>query len=138
MLETMLITDKEGTPIFFRRFSNANYEPQIFSGLISAISMIGFELFKKEVATIMFGTGQEDQQIIVVTRDLFQDGRKMNFVFVCSCGCDTKTFRELATAIFIEAKPLFRARQFDAIPTLANKIIDNRFNGLKQYCEMKS
>ena len=138
ILQSLMIADSKGAPLYYRGFGTAHTDPQIFSGLIATISMIGVQLFKKEVATVQFGANPDDEQIIVITRDLFQANKHVNFVFVCTCDCEQKIFREVASAIFIEIKPLIRNDKTDGIAAIVNKIVDTRFGGLKTFsCSSK-
>jgi len=134
MLETLLIADNEGNPFYSRSFLNVSRNPELFSGLISAIHHIGVQLFKKDVASIVFGEHADGEQIFVVTRDMPSQQKTMNFVFVCTCHCDQKAFREIATAIFIEIKPIINSNLIRNIPLIVDKIIDTRFNGMRAFC----
>lgn len=134
MLQTLLIADNDGNVYYNRSFGKEHYDPPLFSGLISAIHLVGFQLFKKDVASIVFGEHQNGEQIFVITRDIPAQKRTINFVFVCDCTCDQKVFREVATAIFIEIKPIVNSNLLQNIQRIVDKIIDTRFNGLKSYC----
>ena len=135
MLEMLLIADNEGNPLYSRSFLKETRNPQLFSGLISAINLIGVELFKKDVATIVFGEHAEEEQIFVITREIPSQKRTLNFVFVCNCNCNQKAFREVATAIFIEIKPMVRSNLGSNIPQIVDKILETRFNGMRAFCE---
>lgn len=141
MLKNLLICDANGMPFYSREFGNLeeNLDPALLSGLISAIGSLGQNLFHKELATINFGEGRaEDARIVIVSKDLFARDQHIAFVFFSSCDdASLKTFREVATAIFIEVKNLFQQDppDVDRIAVLADKVIDHRFNGLAQFCE---
>ncbi len=127
MLQHLLICDTAGFPFYARNFNGSEVDSTLLSGLISAIGSVGRHLFKKEIATISFG---DEDQIVVVTKDLFASDTCVNFVFICSDDYDLKQFRQIATRLFIEIKPFLKYKQPDVAPikNLADKILVNQFS----------
>ncbi|MHA1730802.1 MAG: hypothetical protein ACTSU5_02615 [Promethearchaeota archaeon] len=143
MLASLLICDAAGTAFYSRDFCerSRNLDPILLSGLIAAIDSVGRNIFDKKVATVYYGeenafSDDTVGKVIVITKDLFQEQRHINFVFLCTSDCALKGFREVATTLFIELKPLLRGEypNLKAIREKADAVIDNRFGGLVNFC----
>ncbi|MHA1672496.1 MAG: hypothetical protein ACTSYI_02625 [Promethearchaeota archaeon] len=133
-LKSMLICDNGGLPFFSRNFDEfIQIDDALLSGLLSAIGTIGKTLFKQEIATIKFGEGNEISRILVITRELFQSHRQIFFVFFYTGEIDIKRLRSVSTLIFMEAKIMFKNQtpETKVVGALIDKILDNKFDGLK-------
>ena len=106
MIKSILVCDSQGYPFYSKEFDQSlgEIDPTIFSGLISAIGVIGKQLFKEEIATISYGEKYE----ITITKELFGDKKSIYFVFVNEGEMDLKLMRKLSTNIFIETKHVLK------------------------------
>ncbi len=107
MIKSILVCDSQGYPFYSKEFDQSlgEIDPTIFSGLISAIGVIGKQLFKEEIATISYG---EKYEITIITKELFGDKKSIYFVFVNEGEMDLKLMRKLSTNIFIETKHVLK------------------------------
>lgn len=107
MIKSILVCDSQGYPFYSKEFDQSlgEIDPTIFSGLISAIGIIGKQLFKEEIATISYG---EKYEITIITKELFGDKKSIYFVFVNEGEMDLKLMRKLSTNIFIETKHVLK------------------------------
>jgi len=104
MIKAFLICDSNGIPFYSKIFdSRIDYEPSIFSGLISAISTIGKTIFKEELATINFGI-KSNATIIILYRDFYGIEKKIIFVFLAEGTIDHNKIRQFTSHILIETK----------------------------------
>ena len=57
MIKSILVCDSEGYPFYSKQIDKSlgEIDPAILSGLISAIGVIGKQIFKEEIATISYG-----------------------------------------------------------------------------------
>ena len=103
MIKSILICDSQGYPFYMKQIDTTmtKMEPSIFSGLISAISTIGKQLF----ATITYGDRYE---ITIITKELLSNEKTIYFVFVLEGEGDLKLMRRLSTNIFIETKSVLK------------------------------
>ena len=83
----------------------AEMDSSIFSGLISAISTIGKQLFNEDIATITYG---DKYKITIITKELLQIEKTIYFVFLVEGEADLKLMRRLSTNIFIETKHVLK------------------------------
>lgn len=135
MLKMFLICDSQGFPFYSRVFdvNDKQVDNILLSGLISAIGMVGKEIFKEELATISFGENKIQNHIIIISKTLLSEEKAIYFVFFTQDECNKSMFRQLSTSIFIEAKQYFKGNisvQSD-IKDKIDKIIDTKFDGLK-------
>ncbi|MFX1391896.1 MAG: hypothetical protein ACFE9Z_17665 [Promethearchaeota archaeon] len=126
MLKSILVCDSQGYPFYSKKLDPnlGEIDPTIFSGLISAIGVIGKELFKEDIATITYG---EKYAITIITKELFGDKKSIYFVFVIEGEKDLKLMRKLSTNIFIETKHVLKdpsAAKLD-IQEKVDRILDN-------------
>ena len=99
-------------------------DPAILSGLISAIGVIGKQIFKEEIATISYG---ENYEITIITKELLSDRKTIYFVFLIEGEPDLPLMKKLSTNIFIETKHVLKdpsAAKLD-IKEKVDRIIDN-------------
>ncbi len=103
MIKSILVCDSQGYPFYSKKLEQdlGEIDPTIFSGLISAIGVIGKKLFKEDIATISYG---EKYEIVIITKELFGNEKSIYFVFVIEGKKDLKLMRRLSTNIFIETK----------------------------------
>jgi hypothetical protein len=132
MIALFLISNADGHPFYSRDFGNKidHIDEAILSGLISAIGLIGKQLFKQEIATISFGTPPEiNSYIVIVAKELVSENQKYYFVFFTQGECNHKLIREISTTVLMEIRRLLRDPNpnFNAITAEVNKIIDNKF-----------
>ena len=107
MIKSILICDSQGYPFYMKKIdpSMTEMDPSIFSGLISAISTIGKQLFNEDIATITYG---DKYKITIITKELFGKEKTIYFVFVLEGDGDLKLMRRLSTNIFIETKQVLK------------------------------
>ncbi len=107
MIQSILICDDSGYPFYSKKFDPNldDMDPTIFSGLISAIGVIGKQLFKEDIATISYG---ENNEIIIITKEFLEDQKTIYFVFIIEGEADLKLIKQLSTNIFIETKQVLR------------------------------
>lgn len=103
MIRSLLICNNSGFPFYANLESNSDYDPSLFSGLISAISMLGKELFQEEIATINFGVNSKSS-IVILSRDFFGSDKKIFFVFLCENGIDHKKIKQFTSLVLMETK----------------------------------
>jgi len=134
----MLICDNQGLPFYSKIVNKESisnkYQPELLSGLISAIGNIGKTLFNEEIATINFGTENCGSKIVTYTKELFGQKRVIYFVFMTKGDVDQKKIKHLSNTIFMEAKQTLKDPTMDQntnIKEKVDKIIDFKFNGLK-------
>ncbi len=137
-LKSMLICDNTGLPFFSRDFDEfVEIDDALLSGLLSAIGTIGKTLFKQDIATITFGEniGPNNSKIVTISRELFSLQKQIFFVFFLQGDIALKQLRSLSTMIFMEAKHIFKNRVPDQklVGDLIDKIVDNKFDGLKNW-----
>ena len=126
MIKSILICDSQGYPFYSKQIdtSMTEMEPSIFSGLISAISTIGKQLFNEDIATITYG---DKYRITIITKELIGKEKTIYFVFVLEGEGDLKLMRRLSTNIFIETKQVLKdpsAAKLN-IKQKVDKILDN-------------
>ena len=126
MIKSILVCDSQGYPFYSKNFDTnlGEIDPTIFSGLISAIGVIGKELFKEDIATISYG---EKYEITIITKELFGEKKLIYFVFVIEGGIDLKLMRKISTNIFIETKQVLKdpyAAKLD-IKEKVDRILEN-------------
>ncbi len=126
MIKSILVCDSEGYPFYSKQIDKSLGEinPAIFSGLISAIGVIGKQIFKEEIATISYG---ENYEITIITKELFGDTKSIYFVFLIEGEADFPLIKKLSTNIFIETKPVLKdpsAAKLD-IKEKVDRIIEN-------------
>ena len=105
MIKSFLICNSDGLP-FYSKVIDKNfkdYDPHLFSGWISAISIIGKKLFQEEIATLSFGINKK-ASIVILPREFFGFDKVIFFVFLSENEIDHKKLRQLCTNILIEAK----------------------------------
>jgi len=109
MIKSFLVCDSIGYPFYSKRTNSSiqEFEPEILSGLLSAISTIGKNLFNKEIANITFGDNAEFG-ITIISKELFGKDKSIYFVFVSEGSIDLKKARSLCTNIFIETKQVLK------------------------------
>ena len=126
MIKSILVCDSQGYPFYSKAFDNnmSDIDSTIFSGLISAIGVIGKQLFKEEIATISYG---EKYEIAIITKEIFGTQKSIYFVFIIEGDRDLKLMKQLSTNIFIETKQVLKdpdAAQLD-IKQKVDKILAN-------------
>ncbi len=107
MIKSILICDSQGYPFYLKKIdpNMAEMDSSIFSGLISAISTIGKQLFNEDIATITYG---DKYKITIITKELLQIEKTIYFVFLVEGEADLKLMRRLSTNIFIETKHVLK------------------------------
>jgi len=107
MIKSILICDSQGYPFYSKNWDHnlGEIDPTIFSGLISAIGVIGKQLFKEDIARISYGIKYE---ITIITKELFGDKKSIYFVFLIEGEADLKLMKQLSTNIFIETKQVLK------------------------------
>ncbi len=133
----MLIVDEGGVPFFSRKFKeeSQDIDPSLLGGLISAIDSMGAQLFKKKIATILFGEERFHtasdvlSKIVFINKDLFHDDKHIFFVFFCSGDHTLKMLREISTSLFIEIKSFLKYSSPDLkqIHQKVDRILETRF-----------
>ena len=109
MIKTFLVCDSQGYAFYSKKISDnvKEIEPEILSGLLSAISTIGKSLFNKEIANIKFGENG-DFGITVISKEIFGENKSIYFVFVSEGDINLQKARALCTNIFIETKQVLK------------------------------
>ena len=99
-------------------------DPAILSGLISAIGVIGKQIFKEEIATISYG---ENYEITIITKELLSDRKTIYFVFLIEGEPDLPLMKKLSINIFIETKHVLKDPSSAKlnIKQKVDRIIDN-------------
>jgi len=107
MIKTILICDSQGYPFYMKQIdpTMTEMDSSIFSGLISAISTIGKQLFNEDIATITYG---DKYKITIITKELISYQKTIYFVFLLEGAGDLKLMRRLSTNIFIETKSVLK------------------------------
>lgn len=126
MIKSILVCDSEGYPFYSKQTDKSlgEIDPAILSGLISAIGVIGKQIFKEEIATISYGVNYE---ITIITKELLSDRKTIYFVFLIEGEPDLPLMKKLSTNIFIETKHVLKdpsAAKLD-IKEKVDRIIDN-------------
>ena len=126
MIKSILVCDSEGYPFYSKKIdpSLGDIDPAILSGLISAIGVIGKQIFKEEIATISYG---ENYEITIITKELLSDRKTIYFVFLIEGEPDLPLMKKLSTNIFIETKLVLKdpsGAKLD-IKEKVDRIIDN-------------
>jgi len=126
MIKSILVCDSEGYPFYSKLIDKSlgEIDPAILSGLISAIGVIGKQIFKEEIATISYG---ENYEITIITKELLSDRKTIYFVFLIEGEPDLPLMKKLSTNIFIETKHVLKdpsAAKLD-IKKKVDRIIDN-------------
>jgi len=126
MIKSILVCDSEGYPFYSKQIDKSlgEIDPAILSGLISAIGVIGKQIFKEEIATISYG---ENYEITIITKELLSDRKTIYFVFLIEGEPDLPLMKKLSTNIFIETKHVLKdpsAAKLD-IKKKVDRIIDN-------------
>ncbi len=126
MILSILVCDSEGYPFYSRKIDPriGDIDPAIFSGLISAIGVIGKQIFKEEIATISYG---ENYEITIITKELLSDKKTIYFVFLIEGEPDLPLMKKLSINIFIETKHVLKDPSIAKvdIKEKVDKIIDN-------------
>ncbi len=107
MIKSILVCDSEGYPFYSKKIDQSlgDIDPAILSGLISAIGVIGKQIFKEEIATISYG---ENYEITIITKELLGDEKIIYFVFLLEGEPDLPLMKKLSTNIFIETKHVLK------------------------------
>ena len=129
----LLICDDRGYPYYTKTFKDfERVEPSLLSGLISAISNIGKRLFKENIAQIKFGMDANHSQIGIISKEIFNLGKEIYFVYFYDGKVDLKFLREISTNLFIELKHYFHQNMIDpnTIAGKADTIIERQYNNL--------
>ena len=126
MIKSILVCDSTGYPFYSKILdpSLGEINPTIFSGLISAIGVIGKQIFKEEIATISYG---EHYEITIITKELLGEKKSIYFVFLIEGEPDLPLMKKLSTNIFIETKHVLKdpsAAKLD-IKEKVDRIINN-------------
>ncbi|MBY8985526.1 MAG: hypothetical protein KGD65_10680 [Candidatus Lokiarchaeota archaeon] len=126
MIKSILVCDSTGYPFYSKILdpSLGEINPTIFSGLISAIGIIGKQIFKEEIATISYG---ENHEITIITKELLGEKKSIYFVFLIEGDPDLPLMKKLSTNIFIETKHVLKdpsAAKLD-IKEKVDRIISN-------------
>lgn len=134
MIKSLLICDSEGFPFYSRTIDKAfeKIDKAILSGLISAIGVIGKQLFNEEVATITYGSGLYAENIVVVSKEILTSNKVIYFVFFVKEDFNLKLMNQIATSIFIEVKPILKdkTKANASVNTKIDNILDVKFHGL--------
>ena len=79
MIKSILICDSQGYPFYMKQIdpTMTEMDSSIFSGLISAISTIGKQLFNEDIATITYG---DKYKITIITKELISYQKTIYFV----------------------------------------------------------
>ncbi len=124
------ISDSNGIP-FYTRFMkvDSEFDSTILSGLISAIGNISNLLFRKEVASISFGSGENTNEIIMVSKEFHKQSRKIYFVFFTNGNVNISYLRKMSTTLYIEAKDLLHLHTAEVrnVFSRIDNIIANQF-----------
>jgi len=109
MIKAFLICDSSGYSFYSKKIDESFeiIQPELLSGLISAIGMIGKKLFKEEIATITYGDNNRFG-ITIISKELFGNERTLYFVFMVDGEPDKQKMRQLCVNIFIEAKQFLK------------------------------
>jgi len=126
MIKSILVCDSEGYPFYSKKIDQGlgDIDPAILSGLISAIGVIGKQIFKEEIATISYG---ENYEITIITKELLGEEKIIYFVFLLEGEPDLPLMKMLSTNIFIETKHVLKdtsSAKLD-IKLKVDRIIDN-------------
>lgn len=138
MILCLQICDSQGFPFYTRTFSGfTEINGVLLSGMVSAIGSLGKKLFKQDIATISFGSGEDVTYMVVVAKDLFVEQKSIYFVYYLRGNCDNQFIKEVSTTLFIENKNYLRGPSFneDEITDRVDNIIKTKFNDF-QNCFM--
>ena len=126
MIKSILVCDSEGYPFYSKQIDKSlgEIDPAILSGLISAIGVIGKQIFKEEIATISYG---ENYEITIITKELLSDRKTIYFVFLIEGEPDLPLMKKLSINIFIETKHVLKDPSIAKmdIKEKVDRIIDN-------------
>jgi hypothetical protein len=112
-VQSLVICNSEGFEYYSKILegNTITYEPILLSGFISAIGALGRQLFKADLATIYFdnnaANGNSPYNIVIVTKDFYQNEKRIHFVFLVNGIVDIKEIRKFCTEAYINAKEFF-------------------------------
>lgn len=130
MIKGLQICDSKGFPIFTKNAINfSGINGTLMSGLISAISVMGKELFKQNIANITFGEGSSTSYLTIIRKELFKENKSIDFVYFSEEKCDLSALNHISTTIFIDSKKhlIDSSIVHDALQPRINQIIDLNF-----------
>jgi len=109
MIKSFLICDSNGIPFYSKKIDMSidDHYASLFSGLISAISIVGKKLFNEEIATINFGINSR-AKIMILSRDFYGMSKKIFFIFLCEDEINHNKINRFITNILIEARVLLK------------------------------
>lgn len=104
---TLLITNSAGLPLYSKDFAEnpLKTDPSLITSMISAISILGRELFNEQIATISYGF-KNKYNISIITKTSFNKEMEVFFVFFSNAPPDLKHLRSLSAKIYIEIKSI--------------------------------
>ncbi|UYP47569.1 hypothetical protein NEF87_003854 [Candidatus Lokiarchaeum ossiferum] len=130
MIKGLQICDSKGFPIYTRTANNfTGINGTLMSGLISAIGVMGKELFKQNIANITFGEGSNTSYLTIIRKELFKENKSIDFVYFSEQKCDLASLNNISTTIFIDSKRdlIDSSKVRDDLKPRINKIIDLNF-----------
>ena len=131
MIKSFLICDSSGFSFYSKKVDQKfeDIQPELLSGLISAIGTIGRELVKEEIATISYGDNDKFQ-LTIISKEIFGSDKILYFVFILEGESDIKKMRQLCTNIFIEAKHVLKNPHNGGVDIQGkiDRLLDNRYD----------
>jgi hypothetical protein len=139
-IEAILICNSDGLPFYSKIFGNGILlnDMSLLSGLITAIDVMGSEIFGRHVAIITYrddaishnDSNNNGNQIIIISKDIFSHDQHINFVYYTSINCPISIVRQITTHIFMEIKVFLQAEipNYQKIKEIADKIIEHNYS----------
>ncbi len=134
MILCLQICDSQGFPFYTRSFAGfVEINAVLLSGMVSAVGSLGRKLFKQDIATITFGSGEDLTYMVVIAKDLFFAEKSIYFVFYIKGEFKIKSIREIATTFYIENKAQLNTSNFDTkkIEEKVNQLIEIQFKNFQ-------
>ena len=129
MIKAIFISDNKGIPYYSKYYESfTSLDSPIMSGLLSSITLIGQNLFHLDIATIKFGDHEPFSSLVIITKNIFHETKKIHFCFFITGKYDKSLLNSIATKIFIEIKNEFynNTPELSHIRLKLNKIIESQ------------
>lgn len=135
MIKNFLVTDSTGGALYSKNVnSGKDISTQLFSGLISTVGTVGRMLFKQKLATITFGANENENQVVILTKDRYGEKNSVYFVFAGNHLENTIPLKEIAATLYIETKKELNDPQNnkDVLQRKIDTLLENRFHNLTE------
>ena len=130
-IDAIFITDRTGINYYDRQFNGFSInEPSLMTGLLSAMSSVGREIFNKDIANLTFGEGKNTINIALIIKDIQRLSKRIFFVFIHNHS-NINDLKGMATNIFITVKNLFNLKIPDT--QMFKQKVDKLIDGCYQH-----